>query len=156
VEIVLGALLIGGILESQASWEDFVSPVGGTAYNAGAPAYLTLWAWGAGLLLAAALGYALYGVLAGPARRLAVMRSSQLSVAVAAILLVTGYLLAGQVTQWTAGCPAVCPSPGPTANTVASSIALDLGAGLAAALLPGTLWIWCRSRREEAAAPPSA
>jgi hypothetical protein len=59
-----------------------------------------------------------------------------------------------QIANWNTPCGASpCDVPAVTANTVVSNIAIDLGAGLAAALLPGALWLWCRTRSEARAVP---
>ena len=155
VEIVLGAFLIGSILVSQSSWETYVGPqLGSVVSVSGAPVYMTVYAYLAGLLLAVTLGLALRGLLSVPARRLARLRTSQLAVAISALVLAGGYTLTTQIAGWTANCSGQCSSPSPSLNTVVSSIAIDAGAGLIAALLPTILWLWCRGRTEAPFASP--
>jgi hypothetical protein len=114
---------------------------------------MTAFAYLAGLLLAASLCLVVRGLFSGLDLRLGRFRSSQIAVAAAAAILAGGYLLTTQIATWTAGCPAQCPSPRPNANTVVSTLVLDLGAALAAALIPGALWLWCRTRADARSAP---
>ena len=161
VEIVLGALLIGVILISQASWTTYTGPdlssgSGGIGQiESGAPWYLTVYAYLAGLLLAVTLMLAIRALLSAPAGRIALLRTSQLAVAIGAVVLAGGYTLMTQIVGWTGKCPGIClaPTSGVSLNTVVSSIAVDVGAGLAAALLPAALWLWCRGRSDAPLAP---
>ncbi len=127
-----------------------------TGHTTGAPLYLTLYAYAAGLLTAVTLVMAIRGLLSGLDARLARFRASQLAVAVSAVLLAGGSLLMMQMVSWTTPCGTSCFEPAVNANTVVSSVAIDLGAGLAGALLPGALWLWSRARSEARAVPPAA
>jgi len=153
IEVVLGAFLIGTILLNQASWETWSSYSDFPSTAIGAPPYMTAFAYLAGLLLAATLCLVVWSLFSGLDLRLGRFRSSQIAVAAAAAILAGGYLLTTQVATWSAGCPANCPAPGPTANTVVSTLVIDVGAALAAALIPGALWLWCRTRGDARPAP---
>jgi hypothetical protein len=162
VEIALGALLIGGILVSQASWTTYSGSVSGQyssgQFVSGAPWYATAYAYAAGVLLAITLGLAIRALLSPPTSKIGRLRASQLAVAAAAFALAGGYTLMTQIAGWTGTCSLACTpgSPGLSVNTVVSNIAVDAGAGLVAALLPVALWLWCRARAEQPVlgAPP--
>ena len=102
------------------------------------------------MLLAVTLMLAIRALLSAPAGRIALLRTSQLAVAIGAVVLAGGYTLMTQIVGWTGKCPGIClPStPSVTLNTVVSSVVVDVGAGLAVALLPAALWLWCRGRMD--------
>lgn len=141
VEVALGVLTIGLVLESQAVRSD-----GGLDYVAGF-AYASSAALAATLVL---LGVALFSSVRSRMRR--VLRANTL-LAVVAAAAVFGNLLAMQVQNWTTpitcdGCDAT--SLAPTANQIVASVVLDLAAGGAAALLPAIALLLVRNRREKA------
>jgi len=156
VEVALGALLIGGILVSQASWTTYTATPGtsglinGVQLTSGAPWYVTAFAYVAGVLLAVTLGVAVRALLSTGGRRIAWFRTSQLAVAAGGFLLAAGYTLMAQISGWTSGCSLDClvQQQAVSVNTVVSSLAIDIGAGLLAALLPAALWLWCRGRAD--------
>ena len=140
IEVALGVLTVGLLLESQA----FRSG-GGLDYVAG-------FAYASSAVLAATLvllGIALCSSMRTRLRRMFLAHSA---FAVVAAVTAFGNLLAMQVHTWTTpitcdGCDA---SVAPTANQIAASVALDLAAGAAAALLPVIALLIVRNRRETA------
>lgn len=142
VEVALGVLAIGLVLQSQAFRAD-----AGLDYVAGF-AYASSAALVAALVL---LGVALFSSVR---TRLHRVFRAHIVVATVAAAAAFGNLLAMQVHTWTTpitcdGCDAI--SFAPTANQIAASVALDLAAGAAAALLPGIALLLVRNRREAAA-----
>lgn len=141
VEVALGVLTVGLLLESQAFRSD-----AGLDYVAGF-AYASSAALAATLVL---LGVALFSSARTRLRR--VFRAHIVLAAVAAAT-AFGNLLAMQVHVWTTPitCDGCDPSSiAPTANQIAASVVLDLAGGAAAALLPAIALLLVRNRRESA------
>ena len=142
VEMALGVLAVGLVLESQAFRSDAgLDYVTGFAYASSAALAATL------VLLAVAL------FSSARTRLNRVFRANMVFAGVAAAA-AFGNLLAMQVHVWTTpitcdGCDAV--SLAPTANQIAASVVLDLAAGAAASLLPTIALLLVRNRREAAA-----
>ena len=142
IEVALGVLTIGLLLESQAFRSD-----GGLDYVAG-------FAYASSAVLAATLvllGVALCSSVRTRLRRVFLAHSAFAVVAAATAF---GNLLAMQVHTWTTpitcdGCDA--SNLAPTVNQIAASVVLDLAAGAAAALLPVIAVLLVRNRRETAA-----
>lgn len=142
IEVALGVLTVGLLLQSQAFRSD-----AGLDYVA-ALAYASSAALAAALVL---LGVALFSSVRTRLQR--VHRAHIVLAAVGAVA-AFGNLLALQVHTWTTpvtcdGCDALGVAP--TANQIAASVALDLAAGAAAALLPAIALLLIRNRREKAA-----
>jgi hypothetical protein len=149
VEIVLGLLAIGLVLESQATTSD---PT---------PVYLSTYAYASALFLAAALALLAVALLSSPARRLRQLVRANIWVASAAFVMTAGYSILAEVHTWTtpincAGCGTVTMTNTPTVNQVVASVVLDIGGGALAALLPIVVLMLLRNRREAASAPPTA
>lgn len=142
VEVALGVLSVGLLLQSQAFRSD-----AGLDYVAGF-AYASSAALAAAVVL---LGVALFSPVRTRLRR---VHRADIVVAAVAAAAAFGNLLAMQVHDWTTvvtcdGCGPL--NMAPTANQIAASVALDLAAGAAAALLPAIALLIVRNRREAAA-----
>ena len=141
VEIALGVLTVGLLLESQAFRSDAgLDYVAGYAYASSAALAATL----------VPLGLALFSSVSTRLRRVFLAHTVFAVVAAAAVI---GNLLAMQVHTWTTtitcgGCDAAGFAP--TANQIAASVVMDLAAGAAAALLPVIALLLVRNRREAA------
>ena len=154
IEMALGLLAIGLVLESQANT---FSP---------APAYLSIYGYASALFLAVALGLLAAALLSSPSTRLLRMARATICVAAAAFVMTAGYSILEQVFAWTTpvtcdGCSSVTFAP--TANQVVASAVLDIGGGFLAALLPLVVLVLLRNRREagagastDASSPPPA
>jgi hypothetical protein len=138
IEIALGLLAIGLVLESQAN-----------GFNQ-APLYLSIYSYASAIFLATALGLLVAALLSSPATRLLRLGRATIFVAAAAFVMTAGYSILDQVVAWTTpfmcdGCP--LPQP-PTVNQVVASVVLDVGGGALAALLPCIVLVVLRYRRE--------
>lgn len=141
VEIVLGFLTIGLVLESQA--DSFP----------GATLYLSLFGYASGLCLAASLVYLAFALLSAPTIRLRRVRQANVCVGVSAFVMTVGSSILAQVNVWTTplpSCPGCDPSLSlaPTVNQVVASVVLDIGGGALAALLAVVVLVLLRSRTE--------
>lgn len=138
VEIALGLLAIGLVLESQAN-----------GFNQ-APIYLSIYSYASALFLAIALGLLVAALLSAPATRLLRLGRATMYVAAAAFVMTAGYSILEQVVAWTT--PFMCDGCGlpqsPTVNQVVASVVLDISGGALAALLPSIVLVVLRYRRE--------
>jgi hypothetical protein len=146
IEIALGLLAIGLVLESQAN-----------SFNP-APVYLSIYAYASALFLAAALALLAAALLSSPPTRLQRSARATAYVAGAAFAMAAGYSILEQVYAWTTpvtcdGCPTL--STAPTVNQIVASVVLDIGGGALAALLPVVVLVLLRNRREAAAPTPT-
>ena len=142
IELALGALTVGLLLETQAFRSD-----AGLDYVAG-------FAYASSAALTAALALVGVALLSGVHTRLRRVQWSHIVLAVVGAATAFGNLLATQVHTWTTplSCDGCDPgSLAPTANQIAASVVLDLAAAAAAALLPAIVLLLVRNRREHAA-----
>ena len=142
IEVALGVLTVGLLLQSQAFRSD-----------AGLD-YLAAFAYASSAALAAAVVLLGVALLSSARTRLKMVFRAHIVFASAGAAAAFGNLLAMQVHTWTTtiacdGCDAT--SFAPTANQIAASLVLDLAAGAAAALLPAIALLLVRNRRETAA-----
>ena len=142
VEIALGVLFVGAVLEAHASRFD-------TSVD-----YVSVFGYASSAVMLAAVGFVAVALFSAQAVRLRRLLRAHIGLVVAAVGTTVGNLLVMQVSNWTTtftcdGC-GVSASSGPTVNEIVASVALDLGAGALAVLLPAIALLLMRNRREAA------
>ena len=138
IEIVLGALAIGIVLQGQAS-----------AFQP--ELYWTIYAYASSLVLATTLVMLVLALLANWDVRAHRLLRANVAVAAAAFIMTTGTALTEQIASWSSiACDGCGPIIHPTANQVFASIVLDGAGGLFAALLPMISFILLRNRFQSA------
>jgi hypothetical protein len=141
IEVVLGALAIGLVLQGQAS-----------AFQP--ELYWTIYAYASSFVLAATLVMLVLALLANWTVRARKLLNANVAVAAAAFLMTAGTALTAQIASWsTIACAGCGPVIHPSTNQVFASIVLDLAGGLFAALLPMISFILLRNRFQSAANP---
>ncbi len=141
IEVVLGALAIGLVLQAQAS--AFQPEV-----------YWTIYSYASALLLATTLVMLTLALLSNWTVRARKLLTANVAVAVAAFVMTAGTALTSQIAGWsTIACADCGPIIHPSANQVFASIVLDGAGGLFAALLPMISFILLRNRFQSAANP---
>jgi hypothetical protein len=141
IEVVIGALAIGLVLQGQAS-----------AFQP--QLYWTIYAYASSLVLATTLVMLVLALLSKWTVRARKLLTANIAVAAAAFAMTAGTALTAQIASWsTIACADCGPIIHPTTNQVFASIVLDGAGGLFAALLPMISFILLRHRFQSAANP---